>query len=115
MVAERAGQMVTFLGVAGVGKSRIVQELDDWERPPWEPLSGVTAAPAYRDGITFAPVADMLRTAVGSAPGDRAESSSGANWQEPLRAWRVTTTSAAGWSRLSGLCPPRPERRIRTR
>ena len=62
-VRERACVMVTILGAAGVGKSRLARELASL----WEPKAIVLRARClpYGDGITFWPVADLVKQASG--------------------------------------------------
>jgi class 3 adenylate cyclase/tetratricopeptide (TPR) repeat protein len=73
MIEDRTGRLVTVLGVAGVGKSRLIAEMRESEAQPGAVVWHVGRAPAYGDGITFAPVADMVRGAVGAAPGEQPE------------------------------------------
>jgi len=65
---ERTSQLFTLLGSAGVGKSRIVQEFLAG------PASSVTVLRgrclSYGEGITFFPLAEVVRRAGGIAEGD---------------------------------------------
>jgi class 3 adenylate cyclase len=60
---ERSCRLVTLLGAAGVGKSRLVSEL----LAQVAPQAGVVGARClpYGDGITFLPLADLVRSAGG--------------------------------------------------
>jgi class 3 adenylate cyclase len=68
--ADGAGRMVTILGTAGVGKSRLVAEF----------LAGVAGSAMvlqgrclhYGEGITYWPVLEAVRTALAIADGDAA-------------------------------------------
>jgi predicted ATPase/class 3 adenylate cyclase len=64
-VAERAGQLVTVLGAAGIGKSRLIHEFRQQLGERASFLSG--ACLSYGEGITYWPLADALRAPVGVA------------------------------------------------
>ncbi|MDP9269991.1 MAG: AAA family ATPase [Chloroflexota bacterium] len=61
-VADRASQLVTVLGTAGVGKSRLVQEFR--ERIESRATFLIGRCLSYGEGITYWPLADALRGAV---------------------------------------------------
>lgn len=61
--ADRAVQLVTVLGAAGVGKSRLAQELVSPIGHDATVLVG--RCPSYGDGIAFAPLREIVREAVG--------------------------------------------------
>jgi class 3 adenylate cyclase len=65
VVDEETCVLVTILGTPGVGKSRLVHEFLGQVRPRATVLRGRCLP--YGDGITWLPVADLLRTAVGMA------------------------------------------------
>jgi class 3 adenylate cyclase len=71
---ERSPRLVTIVGDAGVGKSRLVREL--WERiaerSP-EPLRRTGRCLPYGQGITYWPLAEMLKEHFGLLEGDGAE------------------------------------------
>ncbi|MEP6469770.1 MAG: adenylate/guanylate cyclase domain-containing protein [Chloroflexota bacterium] len=71
-VADRAGQLVTMLGAAGVGKSRLVAEFRSQigERATF--LAGRCLS--YGEGITYWPLADALRPVVAVDDSQPAES-----------------------------------------
>ena len=73
-VAAGAGRLVTVLGDAGVGKTRLVGEL--WsrlaERSP-EPLRRVGRCLPYGDGITYWPLAEVLKEHFGIFDNDPPE------------------------------------------
>jgi class 3 adenylate cyclase/tetratricopeptide (TPR) repeat protein len=62
--SERACQLVTILGPAGVGKSRLVEEFIS-DLPEAQVLQGRCLP--YGEGITFYPVAEVLKEAGGVA------------------------------------------------
>jgi class 3 adenylate cyclase/tetratricopeptide (TPR) repeat protein len=74
-VADRAGQLVTILGVAGVGKSRLVQDFR--ARVEDQATFLIGRCLSYGEGITYWPLADALRLAV--AVDD----------DNPLESWRA--------------------------
>ena len=62
VVRERRSRLVSVIGVAGIGKSRLVWELYEWiDRLPDEVAWHAGRAPAYGEGIAFAAVAEMVR------------------------------------------------------
>jgi tetratricopeptide (TPR) repeat protein len=61
-VADRAGQLVTMLGAAGVGKSRLVQEFRN--RIDGRATFLVGRCLSYGEGITYWPLADALRAVI---------------------------------------------------
>ncbi|MGH3115784.1 MAG: ATP-binding protein [Gaiellales bacterium] len=65
-VADEASQLVTILGPAGAGKSRLVRELLDGVRDEATVLVGRCLP--YGEGITFWPVVDILKQAAGLGP-----------------------------------------------
>ena len=62
---QRACEVVTILGEAGIGKSRLTRELVAWVPDDATVLSGRCLA--YGEGITYWPLTEMLR---GAAQGD---------------------------------------------
>jgi class 3 adenylate cyclase/predicted ATPase len=58
-VAERACQLVTVVGVAGIGKSRLVREALEEIRTGAGIVVG--RCPAYGEGITYLPLLDIVR------------------------------------------------------
>ena len=69
-VEDRSCQLFTILGVAGVGKSRLVAEFLGRVRDRATVLRGRCLS--YGDGITYWPVAEMLRSVAGIEDGDSA-------------------------------------------
>jgi class 3 adenylate cyclase len=71
-VAERRCVLVTVLGTAGVGKSRLTHEFLSETRPEATVVRGRCLP--YGQGITWYPIAELLRSAVGlddeADPGD---------------------------------------------
>jgi class 3 adenylate cyclase/tetratricopeptide (TPR) repeat protein len=73
-VEEQLPRLVTILGDAGVGKSRLVREL--WERlsdESREPLRRTGRCLPYGEGITYWPLAELLREHFRILEGDSAE------------------------------------------
>jgi predicted ATPase/class 3 adenylate cyclase len=68
---EKRCHLVTVLGEAGVGKSRLVAELAERLRPRAAVLKGRCLS--YGEGITFWPLAEIVRQAAGIADEDSAE------------------------------------------
>ena len=69
--ASRNPELVTIMGDAGVGKTRLVRELWRWlgqESP--EALRRTGRCPAYGHGVTYAPIADMLKEQFGVLDSD---------------------------------------------
>ena len=67
-------RVVSVIGIAGIGKSRLAWEVeqragDAAARARWH----VGRAPAYGEGTAFAPLADMVRRSAGIAESDPAE------------------------------------------
>jgi class 3 adenylate cyclase/tetratricopeptide (TPR) repeat protein len=70
--AERACRLVTVLGAPGVGKSRLGAEVIAWLKGRASVLRGRCLP--YGDGITYWPVADVIREAAGIGEEDGAAS-----------------------------------------
>ena len=71
---ERRPRLVTILGDAGVGKTRLVREL--WDRlsdEEPEPLRRTGRCLPYGEGITYWPLAELLREHFGLLEGEPAE------------------------------------------
>lgn len=65
---DRTARMVTVIGEAGMGKSRLVRELVEHVASEARIVTGRCLS--YGDGITFWPLAMVVREAAGIAPGD---------------------------------------------
>jgi len=70
-VAGPEGRLVTLLGEAGVGKSRLIEEFVRRAAGEATVLRGRCLS--YGDGITFWPLAEVLRQAAGIVPEDSEE------------------------------------------
>jgi len=68
VVAERTCHLVTAVGAAGVGKTRLVAEFVRAVESDAVVLQG--QCPSYGEGITFWPVADVVRHAANVVAGD---------------------------------------------
>ncbi len=68
-VAERSCRVVTLLGAAGVGKSRLIREFTASVGDRARVLVGRCLS--YGEGITFWPIAEVVRSAAGIDDGDR--------------------------------------------
>ncbi|MDP8936304.1 MAG: AAA family ATPase [Actinomycetota bacterium] len=68
VVAERSCHLVVVLGVAGAGKTRLVREFVRSAGSEVEVVQG--HCPSYGEGITFWPVAEVVRQAAGIGPDD---------------------------------------------
>ena len=63
VVAERTCRLVTLLGTAGVGKSRLVAEFVELSAPAATVLRGRCLS--YGEGVTYWPIAEIIRAAAG--------------------------------------------------
>ncbi len=61
-VAGRRSRLISVVGIAGIGKSRLAWEFErQLDARPDALALHVGRAPSYGDGITFAPLAEMVR------------------------------------------------------
>ena len=73
-VADRRGRLISVLGIAGIGKSRLTWEFERHLDALPDPVAlHLGRAPAYGEGITFAPLAEMVRRRAGIAEGTETE------------------------------------------
>ncbi|MBA2255486.1 MAG: AAA family ATPase, partial [Chloroflexi bacterium] len=73
-VASRRSRLVSVIGIAGIGKSRLVWEFERHLDLLPEPLAlHIGRVPAYGEGITFAPLAEMVRRRARIAEGTDSE------------------------------------------
>ena len=63
VVGERTCRLVTLLGTAGVGKSRLVAEFVELSAPAATVLRGRCLS--YGEGVTYWPIAEIIRAAAG--------------------------------------------------
>jgi class 3 adenylate cyclase len=62
VVANGTPQLLSVLGDAGVGKTRLVRELWQWlSGEPFPPLLRTGRCPSYGEGITYWPLAEVLK------------------------------------------------------
>jgi class 3 adenylate cyclase/tetratricopeptide (TPR) repeat protein len=74
VIQERSSQLVTIVGVPGIGKSRLVLELyDDIERRPELISWRHGRCLPYGEGITFWALGEMVKAQVGILEGDDAD------------------------------------------
>ena len=96
---ESRPRLLAISGVAGIGKSRLVWELQKY-------VDGLTESvywhqgrcPSYGEGVTFWAFAEMVRGRAGIADTDDDATARGRDSQPASRTWSPTPTSAAGWS-----------------
>jgi class 3 adenylate cyclase/tetratricopeptide (TPR) repeat protein len=86
-VADQAGQLITVLGEAGVGKSRLIHEFRQRVEGKATFLMGHCLS--YGEGITYWPLADALRAPVGVSDDNSVES-----WRSGLMALTVGLSQA---------------------
>jgi class 3 adenylate cyclase len=73
-VNESAPQLFTIVGDAGVGKTRLVRELWEWlSARPSEPLRRTGRCLSYGEGITYWPLAEVLKEHFGILDSDSPE------------------------------------------
>jgi class 3 adenylate cyclase/tetratricopeptide (TPR) repeat protein len=74
VAAERRPRLVTILGEAGVGKTRLMRELWEWlgAQSP-EPLRRTGRCLSYGQGITYWPLGEILKEHAGILDSDPAE------------------------------------------
>jgi DNA-binding SARP family transcriptional activator len=63
-VEEKQARLVTVVGEPGIGKSRLARELGEDLRDAAQVLVG--RCPAYGEGMTYRPLREIVRTAIGS-------------------------------------------------
>jgi class 3 adenylate cyclase/tetratricopeptide (TPR) repeat protein len=74
VVAAGVPHLVSILGDAGVGKSRLMRELHDWlagQSPP--PIHRTGRVLSYGEGTTYWPMGEVLKQHFGISEGDSAE------------------------------------------
>src|SRR5262245_42402726 len=74
VAGERRPRLVTILGEAGVGKTRLVRELWEWlGAQSSEPLRRTGRCLSYGQGITYWPLGEVLKEHTGILDGDPPE------------------------------------------
>ena len=96
--AEREPQLVTLVGVPGIGKSRLVQELwrvvdRDEELIAWRQGRSLP----YGEGVAFWALGEMVKAQAGILESDSAEVAPRSSLA-PSRTWSPTSNERAGWS-----------------
>jgi class 3 adenylate cyclase/predicted ATPase len=72
--ATRRSRVVSVVGIAGIGKSRLAWEFERRLDALPQPIAlHVGRAPSYGDGITFAPIAEMVRRRANISEGTEPE------------------------------------------
>lgn len=62
VIEDRHGRLVSVTGIAGIGKSRLIEELGSWVDALDAPIAWHDGrSPAYGEGVAFAPLAEMVR------------------------------------------------------
>ena len=101
---ERRTRIVSIVGVAGSGKSRLVWELSKYLDGVVESVLWHTGrSPAYGEGITFWALGEMVRTRAGLAETDD-EATTRVKVAETVERWVPDDRSGAGSSRRSSSC-----------
>ena len=68
---DQRARLVSIVGIAGVGKSRMARELSNYLDGLVEPIYWHAGrSPAYGEGVTFWALGEMVRGRIGSAEGD---------------------------------------------
>src|SRR6266571_5241452 len=74
VAADRRMQVVSLIGIAGIGKSRLAWEAEHADAGPGGRTTWYAGrAPGYGEGIAFAPLAEMVQRSAGIADSDPVE------------------------------------------
>jgi hypothetical protein len=96
---ERSSQLVTLIGVPGIGKSRLVLELyEAVERNPELISWREGRCLPYGEGVTFWALGEMVKAQLGILEGDDARRRSGSSPSpSPIRGSSRTCARSSGW------------------
>ena len=105
--AERTPQLVTLVGVPGIGKSRLVYELSriadaEAELITWRQGRSLP----YGDGVSFWALAEMVKAQAGILESDTSQTRPGPSWPRWPRTWfrrgggglGAAAPGCAGWA-----------------
>ena len=99
VIQERSSQLVTIVGVPGIGKSRLVLELyDEIERRPELISWRHGRCLPYGEGITFWALGEMVKAQVGILEGDDADAAGRSSRpRSPTRGCSRIYARSSGW------------------